>query len=314
MKDAAKMTDKAILMHGLAVALAKAGAHQEAIVQFRTCLSIVEMLAAEAPNDTRRQQNLMRVLQALGDSLIAVDEKEEGAALQNRGLEILFRLDYAHRAATRFTFANREIDINVNDEKINSRQLLRNLESVVREKTGIGQIAIDFGGVDLPETTLSYDRETGYRLLLSPLEVLGGALQKTEAQMVEVISAHGAQHGVITAPPPIARTQTSIHAKLNFDTQANHYDSLAHDGGYVLAFYREKHSGDAVLLRHVPPLGFVHYSFFNKSDFEELQKDAAAHCSSFLDLSYLGEEDMSEDTLRIFLREHDLYGWGSKKF
>jgi len=160
---------------------------------------------------------------------------------------------------------------------------------------------------------MRYHPEIGYCLQLSPLQVLGGELMKTEAQMVEVIRTHGAHHGVRSTPPPIARTQVTVQNKLDFDTHHNHYDALAHDGGYLLAFYREKHSGKALLMRHVPPIGFVHYCFSSAPDYQELKKDAATHCSAFLDLSYLGEEDMNKDTLRAFLHEHDLYGWGSKE-
>ena len=69
-----------------------------------------------------------------------------------------------------------------------------------------------------------------------------------------------------------------------------------------------------MLLRHVQPIGVVHYHFLRKADYRQLLKDAAQHCSAFLDLSYLEGTDMNEDTLRTFLREHDLYSWGSKKF
>jgi len=310
-KDAVKLTDQAIEIHRVATALAREGNHRGAIAEWGKCLEIVETLAAEAPGDLTRQQNLMVVLHALADSLERVGKKVESEALRKRGFDILFRLDDAHRAVTRFSFANREIDIYLGGQKMDSRRLLRNIERVVREKTGIAQIAIDFGDVDLPETTVSFDSETGYRLSLAQREVYSGALEHTEAQMVTGIRAHSAQHGVRTGPPPIPRTEVSVRPNLDFDTRAHSYDALAHDGGYLLAFYREKQGGKAVLLRHVPPIGFVHYRFSSTRDYEDLQKDAASHCSAFLDLSYLGDEDISEDALRSFLREHSLYGWGS---
>lgn len=120
--------------------------------------------------------------------------------------------------------------------------------------------------------------------------------------------------GIQPAPPPIPGTEACIQRELNFDVHANYYDALAHDGGCLLAFYREKQGEKGVLLRHVPPVGIVQYRFLRKADYRQLLRDAAEYCSVFLDLSYLEGEDMSEDTLRTFLREHELYGWGSKEF
>jgi hypothetical protein len=309
-QDASSRVDQVIKIFRAAAALTQAGKHADAAIQLRKCLAILEPLAAETGDNTSHQTNLMLVLHALADSLRTLGRHEESDAFRKRGFDILFRLDDAHRAATRFSFANRKIDISLMGEGLDCRRLLRNLESLVRTETGIAQIAIDFGDEDLPEGKLSYDKERGYRILLSPFEVLDHAIEETEARMVGAVRAHSGQHNVGSTPPPIAHTSVTVHSKLEVDTQRNRYDALAHDGGYVLAFYRPKPDGAGTLLRHVPPIGFVHYRFASRNDYDELRRDAAAHCSAFLDVGYLADEDMSEDTLRAFLRENRLYGWG----
>jgi hypothetical protein len=125
------------------------------------------------PNNETIQTNLMLILHDLADALEAVGQSSESAAHRKRGFDVLFRPTDAAKAATRFSFANRDMDQHLNESRLAVRRLLRNLESVVRGQTGLAQISIDFGADDLPEGTLSYSEDWGYRILIAPFEVVG---------------------------------------------------------------------------------------------------------------------------------------------
>ena len=213
-----------------------------------------------------------------------------------------------------FSFGPTPVRITLFGTEVDPRKFLRGFEAAIRKRTGLPQITVD---MTPPESifaagSVDYSIERGYRVHLPPV-TLASEPGAVENEIIALIQNHAREKGVRPVPPPIPRTEVSVQRDLNFDTRANDYDALAHDGGYLLVFYRENHSHRAVLLRHVPAIGFVRYCFRSKYDYQELKRDAAAHCSAFLDLSYLDGQDMTEDTLRMFLREHGLYGWGSEE-
>jgi tetratricopeptide (TPR) repeat protein len=208
-----------------------------------------------------------------------------------------------------FSFASTYASITISGSKVDARKVLRGFEAVIRKRTGLAQIAADFIPLArmFESTRVEYSSYRGYRVYLHFGTFTGASASATENEIVATIQNHAQKMGIRPVPPPIPDTATSVEQDLNFDAHANYYDALAHDGGYVLAFYREKQGNKGVLLRHVPSFGFVHYHFLYKPDYMQLLRDAAEHCSAFLDLSYLGDDDMNEDTLRTFLRENDIY-------
>ena len=214
-----------------------------------------------------------------------------------------------------FSFASAYASIDLSGSKVDARKVLRGFEAVIRKRTELPQIAADFIplGRMFEPTRVEYSNSLGYRVYLQFGAFKGDDADKTVNEIVAFIQNHASKTGIRPAPPPIPGTEVSIERDLAFDVRANHYDALSHDGGCVLVFYREKQGDNGMLLRHVPPIGIVHYRFLCKADYRQLLRDAAEHCSAFLDLSCLEGEDANEDTLRTFLREHDLYGWGSKE-
>jgi hypothetical protein len=233
----------------------------------------------------------------------------------NEAAKCLERMNQIEAEGEPFSFASVQISVNLFGSEVDTRRVLRGFEAVIRERTGLPQIAADFmpPGRTFEPTSVEYSSNHGYRVYLQFGDFLGGDKGKMENEIVAFVQNHASKMGIRPTPPPIPGTEARIESELNFDARANYYDALAHDGGCVLAFYREKQGDRGVLLRHIPPIGFVHYRFLRRADYRQLLRDAAEHCSAFLDLSYLEGEDMSEDTLRAFLREHDLYGWDSKE-
>jgi tetratricopeptide (TPR) repeat protein len=276
------------------VALLRLGKHSEAI----QCLDhILENLDPRMKN----------ALGAKSEILNAAGRTEEAAKCIERMKEI-------DAEGEPFSFASVRVKVDLFGDEVDTRQVLRGIETHIRQRTGLSQVAADFqpSGKLLEPTNVTYSDQRGYRITLQ-LSVFSGELDKEVEHVVEIIQNHARKTGVRSSPPPIPGTETNVHPDLNFDTHSNHYEALAHDGGFFVAFYREKQGNRGVLQRHVSPLGFVHYRFSRIADYKQLLRDAAEHCSAFLDLSYLDGEDMNQDTLRVFLSEHKLYGWGSKE-
>ena len=243
-------------------------------------------------------------------------EMLEAEGRTNEAAECWERMKQIEAEGEPFSFASVQLSMNLFGSEVDTKKVLRGFEAVIRERTGLPQVAADFmpSGRTFEPTRVEYSRTRGYRIHLQLGTFLGGDKGKTENEIVAFIQDHASKLGIGPTPLPIPGTEASIQSELNFDARANCYNALAHDGGCVLAFYREKKGERGVLLRHVPPIGFVHYRFLCKADYRQLLRDASEHCSAFLNLSYLEGEDMNEDTLRVFLREHDLYGWGLKEF
>jgi len=233
----------------------------------------------------------------------------------NEAAKCLERMKEIESEGEPFSFASVKVNMNLFGKEVDTSKMLRGFEAMIRQRTGLPQITADFmpSGKTFEPTSVEYSNSRGYRIYLQAFSLLGNDADKTENDIVTFIQNHARKFEVHPTPPPIPSTEMSVQDNINFDTNANYYDALAHDGGCLIAFYREKQGGNAVLLRHVPPIGIVHYRFLYKSDYNQLLRDAAEHCSTFLDISYLEGEDMSKDTLRMFLREHDLYGWNSKE-
>jgi tetratricopeptide (TPR) repeat protein len=254
-----------------------------------------------------------RMKNALG----AKAEILEGDGRTNEAAECRERMKEIDAEGEPFSFASSPwARISVSGAEVDARKMLRGFEATLRQRTGLPQIDASFlpTGRIFEGTSVVYSTNHGYRIHLQLGTLLGSDAGNMVDEIVAFIQDHARKMGIRPVPPPIPGTEASIQRDLNFDVRANYYDALAHDGGCVLAFYREKQGDKGVLLRDVPPIGIVHYRFLRKADYSQLMRDAAEHCPDFLDLSYLEGEDMHEDTLRMFLREHDLYGWGSKKF
>ncbi len=254
-----------------------------------------------------------RMKNALG----AKAEILEADGRMNEAAECWERMKEIDAEGEPFSFASSPWPrISVSGVEVDARKMLRGFEATLRQRTGLPQIDTSFfptGSVS-EATSVVYSSSHGYRIHLQLNTLLGSDSSNMVDEIVAFIQDHARKMEIRPVPPPIPGTEANIQGDLDFDVRANYYDALAHDGGCMLVFYREKQGDKGGLLRHVPPFGIAHYRFLRKSDYNQLMLDAAEHCSAFLDLSYLEGEDMNEDTLRMFLREHDLYGWSSKKF
>ena len=239
---------------------------------------------------------------------------EEG--YPNEAAKCLERMKQIDAEGEPFSFASVQLDVNFFGKKVDGRKVLRGFEAALRKRTGLPQITAYFMPSEraFEPMQLEYSSNHGYRVYLQVGSFFSGDANNAENEIVELIQNHARKFGIRPTPPPIPDTDTSVQQDINFDVLANHYDALAHDGGCLVAFYREKQGDKGWLLRHVPPLGFVHYRFLFKPDYKQLLRDSAKHCSDFLDLSYLDGEAISEKTLQTFLRENKLYGWETKEF
>lgn len=260
---------------------------------------------------------MINALGAKSEVLQKLGQVEESAKCLNRIKEIESNRNLSSGEKSKyehFSFESTQITFNAFGEQLDGRKILRGFEAALRLSTGIHQISADFNssGNIFESVNIEYTPDRGYYILLQPMGFMLSGRREAETYIVDFIKKHSKENDVHPLPPPIPRTSVSIEESMMFDSRLNRYEALAHDGGYLVTFYIKKATGLGVVSRHISPIGMVHYQFQYLLDYKTLLKDAAEHCSAFLDLSFLGSHDLSEETISVFLEEHQLYGRGKQ--
>lgn len=250
--------------------------------------------------DYRMEQALgakSEVLRAIGKTKEADQCIEELHALKTDG--------------GRFSFGRTHQNLTIQGETIPVREMLAGFSSKLRERTGMPQITVYEAGSGIfgEPASFEYSNSFGYQVTLNLFTLLT-TRGDIEGQLAAKIAQHAQANGIPPEPPPIPRTSTFVEKSLNFQPHHHNYKAIAADGKLLVVFYHDKETETPVVMRHLPPIGIVHYKFEKLHDFRALMKDAEQNCSAFLDLSFLGEDQLSQDTIRVFLREHKLYGFG----
>jgi hypothetical protein len=210
----------------------------------------------------------------------------------------------------KFTFSLLHSTIRIEGRDNDAKSIIRNFEIGFRERTGMNQISIDFLPVAdfLKDVEVEYHQESGYFIRVSTF-FLFNPDPRPAKKVVDYIRKHSQMNSIASSPPPIPRTSTRIVEVINFDTKEFRYEALANDGGFIVLFHRSKTGGHGFMTRHLPPIPVVEYRFERIDDYKNLFVDAKNNCSEFLDLLFLGDMDVSKDTIDTFMRKCRIYGY-----